>query len=50
MNGGGAVSPLIGGSLMDNVSLDSPAYIGAGLTFILAALYPLLLRKELDES
>ena len=50
MNGGGAVSPLIGGSLMDNVSLDSPAYIGAGLTFVMAALYPLLLRKELDES
>lgn len=50
MNAGGAVSPLIGGSLMDNVSLDSPAYIGAGLTFVLAVLYPVLLRKELDES
>lgn len=49
INAGGVVSPLIGGSLMDNVSLDSPAYIGAGLTFILAALYPLLLRDELDE-
>ena len=50
MNAGGTVSPLLGGSLMDNVSLDSPAFIGAGLTFVLAALYPLLLRKELGES
>ena len=49
MNAGGTVSPLLGGSLMDNVNLDSPAYIGAGLTFVLAALYPLLLRKELGE-
>ena len=50
MNAGGTVSPLLGGSLMDNVNLDSPAFIGAGLTFVLAALYPLLLRKELGET
>ena len=50
MNGAGAVSPLIGGGLRGNVGLYSPAYIRAGLTFVLAALYPLLLRKELDES
>ena len=50
MNAGGVVSPLLGGNLMDKLSLDSPAFIGAGLTFVLAALYPLLLRKELDES
>jgi hypothetical protein len=37
-------------SARDKVSLDSPAYIGAGLTFVLAVLYPVLLRKELDES
>lgn len=50
MNLGGTVSPLIGGNLMENVGLDTPAYIGAGLTFVMAALYPLLLRKEIEES
>jgi hypothetical protein len=35
---------------MENVSLDTPAILGAGLTFVLAALYPLLLKDELKEN
>jgi DHA1 family multidrug resistance protein-like MFS transporter len=50
MNGGGVVSPWLGGTLMDNVSLDFPAYLGAGLTVVLATLYPLLLRREINDS
>ena len=50
MNGGGVVSPWLGGTLMENVGLDTPAYIGAGLTVVLAALYPILLHKEITES
>ena len=50
MNGGGVVAPWLGGTLMENVGLDTPAYLGAGLTVVLAALYPLLLRKEISES
>jgi predicted MFS family arabinose efflux permease len=50
MNGGGVLSPWLGGTLMENVSLDSPAYLGAGLTMILSVLYPLLLRKEISET
>lgn len=48
VNLGGVVAPLIGGSLMENVGLDTPAILGAGLTLVLAALYPVLLRKEID--
>jgi MFS family permease len=50
MNGGGVVSPWLGGVLMENVGLDSPAFLGAGLTVVLAVLYPLLLRREIPES
>lgn len=50
MNGSGAVSSLIGGFLLENVGLDSPAYIGAALTLVLAGLFPLLLSKEIDEA
>jgi MFS family permease len=50
MNGGGVISPWLGGTLMENIGLDTPAYLGAGLTVILAALYPLLLHKEISES
>ncbi len=46
MNGSGAVSAAMGGYLLENVGLDSPAYIGAAFTLLLAALYPLLLSKE----
>jgi len=48
MNGGGVVSPLLGGALMERVSLDTPAYIGGALTLIVAFLYPLLLRREAE--
>ncbi len=50
MNMGATISPWLGGTLMENVSLDTPALLGAGLTFVLAALYPLLLRTEIEES
>ncbi len=50
MNGGGVVSPWLGGMLMENVGLDSPAFLGAGLTVVLALLYPFLLRHEIHES
>jgi MFS family permease len=29
MNGGGVVSPWLGGTMMENISLDTPAYLGA---------------------
>jgi MFS family permease len=50
LNGGGVVSPWLGGLLMENVGLDFPAYLGAGLTVVLAGLYPLLLSREIKES
>ena len=50
MNGGGVVSPWLGGVLMESVGLDSPAFLGAGLTVVLAILYPLLLRQEIQED
>ena len=50
MNGGGVVSPWLGGTLMENISLDTPAYLGAGLTMVLAALVPLILHKEISDS
>lgn len=50
MNGSGAVSAMIGGFLLENVGLDSPAYIGAALTLVLAGLYPVLLGKEIKEA
>jgi len=50
MNGSGAVSAMIGGFLLENVGLDSPAYIGAALTLVLAGLYPVLLSKEIKEA
>jgi len=50
LNGGGVVSPWLGGTLMETVSLDFPAYLGAGLTVVMAALYPMLLSREINES
>jgi len=48
MNGGGVVSPLLGGALMERVGLDTPAFIGGVLTLLVALLYPLLLRREVE--
>ncbi len=48
MNGGGVVSPILGGALMERVGLDTPAFIGGALTLLVAALYPLLLRREAE--
>jgi MFS family permease len=50
MNGSGVGSSWIGGYLLENTGLDSPAYMGAAITLILAGLYPLLLRGEIIES
>jgi predicted MFS family arabinose efflux permease len=50
MNGSGAASSMIGGYLFENVGLDSPAYIGATFTLLLAGLYPLLLSREINDS
>jgi predicted MFS family arabinose efflux permease len=49
MNSAGAVSPWLGGFLMEKHGLDTPAYIGAGLTVLLAALYPIILRHEIQD-
>ncbi len=46
MNGGGIVAPVLGGAMMEQLSLDSPAYLGGALTLVSAALYSLLLRDE----
>jgi len=48
MNGGGVVSPILGGALMERVGLDTPAFIGGALTLLVAFLYPLLLRREAE--
>jgi len=48
MNGGGVVSPILGGALMEKVGLDTPAFISGALTLLVAALYPLLLRREAE--
>jgi DHA1 family tetracycline resistance protein-like MFS transporter len=50
MNGGGVVSPWLGGTLMENVGIDVPAFLGAGFTLMLAAFYPIILRKEINET
>jgi MFS family permease len=49
MNGGGAISLWLGGTLMEKVSLDSPAFIGGASTILAAALIPLILRKEAEK-
>jgi MFS family permease len=48
MNGGGVLSPVLGGILMEKISLDTPVFIGGVLTLIVAFLYPLLLKQEAD--
>jgi MFS family permease len=48
MNGGGVVSPILGGAMMERVGLDTPAFIGGALTLLVAALYPLLLGREAE--
>jgi len=46
MNAGGIVSPALGGAMMEQLGLDSPAYLGGVLMLVVAALYSLLLREE----
>lgn len=45
-NGGNIIAPIIGGRLMEQVSLDSPAYLGSGLYVLLGSSYYLLLKNE----
>jgi MFS family permease len=46
MNGGGIVAPALGGAMMEQLGLDTPAYLGGALMLVVAALYSLLLRDE----
>ncbi|MFB0543738.1 MAG: MFS transporter [Candidatus Bathyarchaeia archaeon] len=47
--GGNIVAPKLGGQLMQQVSLDAPAYLGSSLYIFLAASYYLLLRNEKEK-
>jgi len=47
---GSVGAPWLGGQLMENASLDLPAYVGAGLYPVVAASYCLLLRNETLEE
>ncbi len=46
MNAGGIVAPVAGGAMMEQLGLDSPAYLGGALMLVVAVLYSLLLLKE----
>jgi len=46
MNGGGVVAPILGGAMMEQLGLDSPAYFGGALMLVAAVLYSLFLRDE----
>jgi predicted MFS family arabinose efflux permease len=46
MQGGGVVAPWLGGQIMGHISLDVPAYVGAGLYAIQATSYYFLFRNE----
>lgn len=48
--GGNIVAPKLGGQLMEQVSLDFPAYLGSGIYACLAASYYLLLRNEKEKE
>lgn len=44
--GGNVIGPIIGGCLMEQVSLDAPAYLGSTLYILLGGSYYLLLKDE----
>jgi len=48
--GGNIVAPKLGGQLMEQVSLDLPAYLGSGLYAIYAVSYYFLLRNEKEKG
>ena len=48
LNGSGVLSPWLGGIMIDKIGVESPAYIGGAITLIASALYPLLLRREVQ--
>jgi len=49
-NGANILAPKLGGQLMEQVSLDAPAFLGAGLYPLIAASYYLLLRNEKEKG
>ena len=48
--GGQILAPKLGGQLIQQGSLDFPAYLGSGLYAIYAASYYLLLRNEKEKE
>jgi predicted MFS family arabinose efflux permease len=48
LNGSGAVSPWLGGLMIDKIGIESPAIIGGAGTLIASALFPLLLRRDIQ--
>jgi predicted MFS family arabinose efflux permease len=48
--GSNIVAPWLGGQLMEQVSLDFPVYLGAGLFAIYGASHYLLRRNEKEKS
>jgi MFS family permease len=49
-NGANILAPKLGGQLMEQVSLEAPAFLGAGLYPLVAASYYLLLRNEKEKK
>ncbi|MBD3205165.1 MFS transporter [Candidatus Bathyarchaeota archaeon] len=50
LNGGGVISPWLGGLMIEKIGLESPAYIGGAMTLLASALFPLLLKREIEEE
>lgn len=50
LNGANILAPKLGGQLMEQVSLDATAFLGAGLYPFLAASYYFLLRNEKEKE
>lgn len=48
--GGNVIAPQLGGQLMQQVSLDAPAYLGSSLYVVLASSYYILLRNEKEKG
>lgn len=46
LNGGGVISPLLGGLMIEKIGLESPAYIGGAMTLLASVLFPLLLKRD----
>jgi len=46
MTGGGVAAPFVSGVMMEQVGLDSPAFLGGVIMLVAAAFYSLFLREE----